>query len=876
MSSSRKTQQAIESGKSNAVGAHLVKNWCAHIRIERMGAGGLLEQMTGLPIGHQGVGCDHAPRGGMMSWEIRDAALGFYDRNCVRCAFRKPVNIPNLGQWVSERNKARAEGEATEARRVEARTAAHNTRQQVRTELRTGQTPAAADVLHQIDELDEQRTDALVDRFVETARLAPEAFPPSVVEYVFSMIEAGELWFYDPGLKALLILGEQPPRLARIAMLALAGGHALNAAGRILIKYASEVDPALIPSAAPALIELAAPGRRLIGSHPPPRPAALVRLEAAYPQAVASLLDQLLSSSAVDAGLAARALLTLFRRKPELSIEFARSLIATFVRARWMPDPDEYGHDPENMAAHDLETTIVAAFYQNPVQIDSLLREFRAGASETGHARIVSVYSKALRADKFRRQRSIQSADRLAMNRLLWEAPKTNNDNILRDIQRAIGSEPMDLLELAALEVDALLGAAILLDCRLAKDTSGAPPPNATFLDIMERNNHQQILRSLRGDFVAWAAAGAAAGAKPSAYLDVLANLPVTQDSFAACMIEHLADLSATAEELNAVLPTLYSALVGASVLRRGAALYALGKMPHHQMRNIPDLLYEAFLATLADPYIYVHRAAVMTLDHLSWPDHYKSRLRDGVWHILLAHQNDTEREDIVGQCIESLVPLLDDRQLSGRIGAFLVRVLSKMSFLGSERRIRLLAQDLARANGIVELLITHLTSPEATEHSQDNNLEAIAMLPTAVILDHRCQLAAISITGEWHNHFCVLEVIEILGRCGAWTEAEEAATRILSSIPDNVRESLIRSTFELVRAAAGYEAALAIGNPARVTEMMIAWQAAKSSEESIKRAIAQRPDPFRDIRKTPASRRTSEASRASERRSFDSSSTDG
>jgi hypothetical protein len=51
----RSIEHAIEIGRRNADGFALVKNWCAHVRIERFGGAGMVEEATGLPIGMHGL-----------------------------------------------------------------------------------------------------------------------------------------------------------------------------------------------------------------------------------------------------------------------------------------------------------------------------------------------------------------------------------------------------------------------------------------------------------------------------------------------------------------------------------------------------------------------------------------------------------------------------------------------------------------------------------------------------------------------------------------------------------------------------------------------------------------------------------------------------
>jgi hypothetical protein len=89
----------------------LVRNWCAHVRIQKVGGVGLVEAQTGLPIGHHSLRCDHAGAGGVATWELRDAALDFYDRNCSDCKMRKLVNFPNLSGLIAERDEKRATAE---------------------------------------------------------------------------------------------------------------------------------------------------------------------------------------------------------------------------------------------------------------------------------------------------------------------------------------------------------------------------------------------------------------------------------------------------------------------------------------------------------------------------------------------------------------------------------------------------------------------------------------------------------------------------------------------------------------------------------------------------------------------------------------------
>ena len=151
----REFKKAIEAGERTRATMELVRNWCSHARIEKFGGTGMIEEMTGLPIGNHGLKCDHTTAEGMYTWDLRESALDFYDRNCVDCKKRKPVGVPNLSSLVKERDDLRAvdarKASAAEANRVEERAI----RQLARSHLRQGIGALSNTIIDHIDEFDE-------------------------------------------------------------------------------------------------------------------------------------------------------------------------------------------------------------------------------------------------------------------------------------------------------------------------------------------------------------------------------------------------------------------------------------------------------------------------------------------------------------------------------------------------------------------------------------------------------------------------------------------------------------------------------------------------------------------------------------------------
>ncbi len=98
----------------------------------------MIEQMTGLPIGHT-LECPHAPAGSMSAFELSETVLDFHDRNCVDCKFRKPMGFPTITVLLTERenqrNQQRLRQEQQEAETAARFAKRQSARQEIRKEL---------------------------------------------------------------------------------------------------------------------------------------------------------------------------------------------------------------------------------------------------------------------------------------------------------------------------------------------------------------------------------------------------------------------------------------------------------------------------------------------------------------------------------------------------------------------------------------------------------------------------------------------------------------------------------------------------------------------------------------------------------------------
>jgi hypothetical protein len=432
-------------GEANQQTLELIRNWCAHIRVDKQGGGGLVEQFTSLPIGPRSLACPHAVAPGFSGHDLRFLAVDFHDRNCLGCSHRKPVGFPNLSTLIQQRDAARAASDEEGRRREAAAAEALQERDAARQAIRAGLPPPSADVIDQIEELDhKQRDSANADRLVETARLAPEVFTAPVLAYAFELIEAGETWFYAAGLSLLRVLNTDAPRLTRCALRCLPRRIADEIAADIVADNLAVADETLVGDAIPALISMASPPRLLLGDmERRPHAEPLVRTYKAFPNAVEKALAVLLEGDPYDIGLAARAIALLTDCDKKLPSRFARSLIAKLTRDRRLLQASEhYAGDGDGETVAELRQVLGIALTAQPVETDKLLKAFLAGASEPAEARILSVYREALHPPQFDEEVEVTEAGRLAFSRIVWHATETASHTVLHEIEGFLSGRP--------------------------------------------------------------------------------------------------------------------------------------------------------------------------------------------------------------------------------------------------------------------------------------------------------------------------------------------------------------------------------------------------------------------------------------------------
>ena len=853
MGSDLDIQRAIEAGQRNLEAVELIRNWCRHARVEKFGGLGLIEQQTGLPIGHHSMVCDHAPAGGFATYLLEESALEFHDRNCASCTKRDPVRLPNISKLLAQRDTERQRVRARQAEDDRQRQVKLDARRAVRAKLRSTASVLVSSFLDDLDAFDASRSETAATRLVQSARLAPELLTPEVTEHLFALLESEDRGFAEVVLRMLPAAAVDRARLARCAMQCVAAGEALQLSCGVAADFVEHVDAADVGKATLGFSYVACPPRSFPHSEDESRddPEPLRRLFTRFPAEVTRAIDALISDRRpFFVRMGTRAACVLGSDHPTLLSTLRRSFLSRLAGADLLVDAER---DSElRDVVHDLTLAAVAAFLCDPAGTDGDLMRYFEGASGEGEARLSGVYEhlmrRAARGGDHAAVTASGHADayRAALNRLMSFATTSENDQVVQDVIEALRSEPGQLVWLVREQMDMLLGAAVLADSKLASGTASTVITSESPFAGIEAANRRSRLHTVSRSFIRWAAHAAAddtaALRKFTSFLDRAA---VPSDTFQAGVIEELPPLMGTASELQEVLPFLYRAMVGESTLVRAAAATCVGEVGSRRLAEMPDLVAEAFLLMLSDPYVIVHKAAVRALGRVQLPEKFRRRARAAVGHLILVYRTDKD-SDFLLTCMDVYLSGNEDEAL----GTSSLKVL--MAILSQVPKDRLLRNDhqwlLRRFSGEegYAALVLALLAEADSEYEQERILDLVREIPQGTSGQHR--QAAMQALTHWAGDPLVAgTLVETFTRDGDWGAAVEVSSAQLAAIPGTTRMRSRKLIAERHRCHAEFEYLISQGRVDEALAAGAAWHRASAEIEKIRKEH-EKTDPFRSV----------------------------
>lgn len=764
--------KAIEGGERNAEMLTLMKNWCAHARAKRFGGIGMVEQATGLPIGHFSMECDHAPMGGMASWDLGESMLDFYDRNCASCTLRTPVGFPNLSELVIERDQRRKAAAARERLEKDEIERAYKERAVARARVRKDVDAINQALVDDLDSFDREHCQVDRQRLVEAARMAPERIDPKLVDLLFEQAAATtSLALLTLEMGAAVVPGER--RLLLLAQRLFRNGLGGDTAPAILIAHLDLLKDGDVTDLVPAAAELARPDHRMFGGDYESRidPRLLIAMWDQRPEAVRAGIDRLLDGKTTNLSqLAGRAMALILGHDASAASIFFRSAASRYVRAHQvLPDLGEY----ENLG--DIAHALDLIFSLEPDKVDAVLQELKAGGDIEAKRNIAQLYSNALWRSRFSDEQDKPLPEarlRVAITRLIWLPGEMFDHEVMATVANAFRHPPEEARLIIKEYADQLVGAALLLDERVA-ETERRQGDQLSWLQQLEWSNLRSGAYRVAEEFLEAAAANSDDPQTRAKFIAAIKAIPEERAVLRGITIEAAMRIASDVEGLNAVLPLLYSGLVGADVLGRAYAATAISKLPSCGRQNLPPLVFEAFTVLLLDQYVAVHKSAVRALKRISPPDDLKPRVAFALFNLVSTYSETTSDDNFLMDCIDQLARFAEHGPTPARMLDFLCLATVKVQPLYVRSELRGLRHKLAKSDEFA-LVVAHVLPEHAGDlnNHRDDDAALIGAMSTASILKHKARLAEVAKEvmriSPWH----AMLIADVLYRAGARAES--------------------------------------------------------------------------------------------------------
>ena len=823
----RQWAEAVEVGKKNQRTMMLAHNWCAHARVENRGGVGLIQRQTGLPIGHLALVCDYATSGTMASWDLVDAVLDFYDSNCVGCSHRRPVRLPNISELVAARDAAVRAQEARVAAQASEQADALRKRRAARNALRAKLSPPSQSLVDHLDVLDTDAGSKAGEELEAAAGLAPEAFTPDLIEFLFDLIEDNERWAMETALVVLDKVGAAPNRLANGALRCLGLFGGIKSA-EVLLRHLEHAQKDLVARAVPILIHHAEHAELpFIQGERNDNPRFLVAVHKAFPIEVERVVDELLGSTnprRMSDG--ARAVCVLGVVDGAIALKFARTVISKLARTNWGDRSDSELAPIRG----ELRRAAALAFRFDPAGIEALIESFRMGASANGLKELLNIYQWVLRRGWNEKNAPFEAGDSAAFDRMIALASNPPSKEFVPELAGFFAHAGYTFKDLAAAKIDALLGAAALLADALDRlDTQHKAAPATDFLARLEQSTHRSGLATLQGNLAKLAAEAAAGDTECTRrYLSLLSNISSERTELRRALIGHLNELITSPGTLAEVLPYLYSALVGASTFERGAAAETIGKIQQNLLEDSPPLLLEAFVALLWDQYLLPIAETVEALERVHLPDDLQASVRIRLWMIILSYAKTTDQQRLLVQVIDTLTArFLSDGQRAGEAGESLIEILQGHDVGHYYSELRHLAYRFKKQPAFGRLVVKALLEPNYRD--LEATVELLGNLPAETVVANAAALEALSgaLSLEGREWRIGQILIEAFTRSALWNEALRMIDAMLVKVEDVPRNLRRRLHLATVHAAVKVERAVAQGKLNDIAGLADSWRTA-------------------------------------------------
>lgn len=515
---------------------------------------------------------------------------------------------------------------------------------------------------------------------------------------------------------------------------------------------------------------------------------------------------------------------------PAAAQTFVRTAASRYVRAKQLlPDLGDY----EGLG--DMAGALDSILSLEPQALDASLQELVVGANIEAKRNIASIYAEAWRGHYRNGNERPHPVSRLklGLDRLIWLPAQMFDTDVLHKVSGAFRHPPKEVWSLIEQEADKLIGAALLLDDVIVEKERGRNK-DTSFLAQMEWQNLRSAAYDVAEHFLKAAAKAARTSEAKARFIAAIHAIPEGRTLLRGLATKAAMKMAGDVEGLKAVLPTLYSSLVGADVLGRAYAATALSEIPARGRQNLPALVYEAFCVLLLDQFVAVHKSAVRALRQISLPEEMKPRAAFALFNLISAYSGSDKDDDFLVDCINELALLANDLPNPDKVRDFLCHTTLKSQPLYVRSEVRSFIHTLKESHDF-PLVVAHVLPEYADNMNQrDDERDLIRAMTPAGILKHKVRLVEVGKELARSSMWLATLIADALYRAGARDEAagllEHMTTAFGSAVKDQSRALFVG--FPLL--AYKMEQALALGDDAAWAQFTGEWDKAVAEQKAL------------------------------------------
>lgn len=805
-----KIKNATEAGQRNLRAKKLLDNWCFHAELVRSSGRGMVEAMSGLPIGHMGVQCKFSKKSSIMCWLLEDGVYDFYRNNCKDCKERVPVGFPTIMEFVAPKEKAAEQRKIIREEEERKRIQKQSDRRKERAELRSELSFEETFVLDLLDELDQEDIATDDPRLEELANLAPETFTRKVIDHLLPAVLHEYLPYSTPAAKALLRAPLEPEEKLSVAVHLINSHEKSSSAIDVILSNADKIsrhDLTKILDRFVSMVLGPPPGMHFGISEPIQRDATPIHSLFQKRHAdICSEVDVLISDNDFPEKIGAAAKIILATDSDELLSRHTERIFAKLMRRRTLLP----GERRDSSVLYYLREAASKCLERNPEDTDKIIQSFLIGSDETGRKEAFRAYSSVLQ-HRFREKTQIGTVQRIAFRRLLWAAVERPGKG-MDDARQFFTHSWDDFSELAVDHFEDLIGAAATLSEKYEQvDTEGTLELADDVLSQMERRNECSAIDSLQHSLIECAAIGARTKGHVGIeeFLELYRKLPQDQIRMRGNMIANISKLLIGVESLALVLSDWYGALMDDSTLVRASAVRAWEDVPYKLVKNFPDLFFEAYSVLLNDPDVIVHQSAVHALLRSSFPEEKRSLIKQQLWSLIAYYSQESKQEDFVVDCIDAFADLcLSHEEKKGKLGQLLLGILLNLEGSALFHAVDQLHYGLKEVPGFTKVALKSIQDEYTRYISIDDCMSAILSAPHSEIVNCADDIKkALSVLESSPESFVeALLYATALTKAGKFEDASAHFTKLKESIPEEDRYKWWRLEVAMVETAAKIE----------------------------------------------------------------------